>query len=285
MGLMEEMQQAMREDKPHGPTGLETLMEPRRSLARKMTEIVAAVARVPKAGHNDHFNYDFAQESDVLAAVRLEMAKRQVHLWPSVRACDVREVQGKNGGALYVTVLIVDFTWEDGESGEKRVTTFVGEGEDSHDKGANKAITAAEKYCLLKTLLLPTGADPDGDAPAEEVPRQGGQSRPTQTPPPQERRAPAPARQPTPASGPLPDSFPNFGSQKGRPLLTAQEKDLKWYAKVLRENVADPAKARFKDENAAYLKAIERALESGNRRGPTDALEEPPPPGDDDAPF
>lgn len=256
------------------------------SLARKVAEIMGAVSHVPKAGHNAHFNYDFAQEADVLLAVRGEMAKRSLALFPSVVAHNVREVVGKSGGALYVTTLRVEFTLVDGDSGEERAFAIIGEGEDNHDKGSNKALTAAEKYACLKLFMIPTGADPDGDAPAEEVPRQGGQSRPTQPPPPQERRAPAPARQPAPTSGPLPDSFPNFGSQKGKPLLTAQEKDLKWYAKVLRENVADPAKARFKDENAAYLKAIERALAggAGENYGPPD-FDGPPPPGDDDAPF
>lgn len=260
------------------------------SLARKVAEIMGAVSHVPKAGHNAHFNYDFAQEADVLLAVRGEMAKRSLALFPSVIAHSVREVVGKSGGALYVTTLRVEFTLVDGDSGEERAFSIIGEGEDNHDKGSNKALTAAEKYACLKLFMIPTGADPDGDAPAEEVPRHGGQSRPAQTPPPQERRQQAPAQTKPPsrqnAPRPLPDSFPNFGSQKGKPLAGAQEKDLKWYAKVLRENVADPGKARFKTENAAYLAAIERALEggAGENYGPPD-FDGPPPPGVDDAPF
>jgi hypothetical protein len=268
----------------------ETTEGPARSLARKVAEIVAAVSRVPKTGHNAHFNYDFAQEADVLLAVRGEMAKRSLALFPSVAAHNVREVQGKSGGALYVTTLRVEFTLEDGDSGEQRTFAIIGEGEDNHDKGANKALTAAEKYACLKLFLIPTGADPDGDAPAEEVPRAAPKPAAVTNYP---KRGPTgAAAQPRPApqrqapAGNLPTTFPGFGSQKGKPLAGASEKDLKWYARILRENMADPAKARFKADNAAHLAAIERMLNAGDPDPYNQQAEEgPPPPGDEDAPF
>ena len=47
----------------------------------------------------------------------------------------------------------------------------IGQGEDAGDKGANKALTAAVKYILMKTFLIPTGEDADGDAPSAETPK------------------------------------------------------------------------------------------------------------------
>lgn len=263
-----------------------------RSLARKVAEIMSAVSYVPKAGHNDHFNYNFAQEGDVLAQVRPEMAKRNLAMLPNVTAHNVRTVQGKNG-MLYVTDLVVVFTLMDGDSGEERTVTVIGQGEDNHDKGANKALTAATKYALLKLFLIPTGADPDADAPQEEVPRApSGQTRPA---PQSERRSPVAAPRTDSGravnySGNLPTMFPNFGGLKGKPIRGAPAKDLEYYSNAARRSLKDPSKARFHDKERANLAAYEAELarrtgrETGDSPNPT-GYDEPPPPGDEDAPF
>ncbi|HEU4759454.1 MAG TPA: ERF family protein [Dehalococcoidia bacterium] len=257
-----------------------------RSLARKVAEIMSAVSHVPKAGHNAHFNYDFAQAADVLLAVRGEMAQRHLALFPSVSAHSVREARGKQGGTLYITTLRVDFTLEDGDSGETRTFSIIGEGEDNHDKGANKAMTTAEKQAALKLFMIPTGDDPDADAPQEEVPRApSGQSRPAPAP---QRPAPAP-RSTAPASGAV---FP-FGKLKGQPIHGAPVKDLEWVAKSIRETLDAPEKAQYRAKNAALLAALEGEIrrQKGSTGVPAPPpgdrplFEEPPPPGDDDAPF
>lgn len=230
-----------------------------RSLARKVAEIMSAVSHVPKAGHNDHFNYAFAQESDVLGAVRGEMAKRHLALFPNVVAHQVREVAGKNG-VLYVTTLRVEFTLEDGDSGETRSFCVMGEGQDNTDKGSNKALTAAEKYAALKLFMIPTGADPDADAPQEEVPRAtSGQSRPA----PAAQQRPLPQRQSS--AGPLPTVFPPFGGLKGQPIKGAPAKDLEYYSNAARRSLKDPSKARFHDKERANLAAYE--AEMARQRG------------------
>jgi phage recombination protein Bet len=50
----------------------------------------------------------------------------------------------------------------------------------------------------------------------------------------------------------------SFGSGKGKPLAELAAKDLNWYAKALAENVADEAKARWRDDNERKLNAIRR---------------------------
>ncbi len=54
----------------------------------------------------------------------------------------------------------------------------------------------------------------------------------------------------------------SFGSAKGVPLRDVDLKSLKWYAKVLGENVEDESKARFRADNQAKLEAIEQELAS-----------------------
>jgi hypothetical protein len=68
----------------------------------------------------------------------------------------------------------------------------------------------------------------------------------------------------SPPRGPAPEDVADegvvmgFGSGKGKPLSELDEKSLSWYAKVLAENAADPAKARYAMDNQAKLAAIKR---------------------------
>jgi len=56
----------------------------------------------------------------------------------------------------------------DSETGASITVTWIGEAMDGQDKGVNKALTAAVKYGLLKTMLASTGEDdPDGAAEPE----------------------------------------------------------------------------------------------------------------------
>ena len=83
--------------------------------------------------------------------------------------------------------------------------------------------------------------------------------------------------------------FPNYGRSKGAPIHGASMGDLEFYANGARRTLGDPAKARFHDKERALLAAIEaeiarqRGGAGGGMGGPSD--EEPPFPGDEDAPF
>jgi hypothetical protein len=145
----------------------------KRSLTSKLAEVMAAVERIPKNGHNDFFNYDFATEADIVAAVRQELASRHIMLIPAIVGRE-REPVGEKGSVL--THLDMTFTFYDGESGEEKTFSWLGVGSDKDDKGAYKAMTGGEKYFLLKTFLIPTGDDPEADA---ERPVAVGESRNT----------------------------------------------------------------------------------------------------------
>lgn len=136
-----------------------------KSLVAKLAEVMAAIHHLPKTGWNDHFKYSFAAETDVSAAVRSELAARGVVVLPRAVGEPRRLEIATSKGSRYITEITFDLVFTDGS--DSVTVTVVGQGEDSGDKGANKALTAAVKYGLLKTFLIPTGEDPDANAPSK----------------------------------------------------------------------------------------------------------------------
>lgn len=127
-------------------------------LAKKLAAVMGAVKRIPKTGRNTFHGYDYATEADIVAAIRDELAQRHVILLPAILA-RTREPVGEKGQIL--THLDMEFTFIDGETGERETRPWLGAGTDKEDKGAYKAMTGGEKYFLLKTFLVPTGDDPE----------------------------------------------------------------------------------------------------------------------------
>jgi hypothetical protein len=150
---------------------------PKRSLVRKLSEVMTAVGWIEKTGFNEFHKYQYAQEADLVNALRGELSKRQVFIFPSVKTCErsVLEVETMKWDdsqkrkvptvrKTQLTEIAVDWTFVDGESGEERTITVHGVGEDNVDKGFYKAFTGSEKYMLMKSFLIPTGDDPEKDS-------------------------------------------------------------------------------------------------------------------------
>ena len=77
--------------------------------------------------------------------------------------------------------------------------------------------------------------------------------------------------------------FPPYGRSKGAPIAGASMQDLEYYANGCRRTLNDPGKARWHEKERALLAAIE--AEIARQRGDAPPSDEPPPPGDEDAPF
>ena len=135
------------------------------SLVRKLAEVMASIDHVPKRGKNTFHNYEYALEADIVAALRMELAKRHVMLIPSTDSYEIRELPAKKDGSARGSMILLRMvmTFHDGESGETLTMPWIGAGEDSGDKSVYKAMTGAIKYALLKTFLIPTGDDPEQD--------------------------------------------------------------------------------------------------------------------------
>lgn len=130
-----------------------------RSLHRKLAAVAAEVGRIEKRGYNSFHKYHYALEADIVEAVRTQLAAGCVTLLPSLESV-VRE------GDL--TTVVVVFTFTDGDSGEMASIRWAGCGSDKGDKGIYKAFTGALKYALMKTFLIATGDDPEGDTATDK---------------------------------------------------------------------------------------------------------------------
>jgi hypothetical protein len=176
------------------------------------------------------------------------------------------------------------FTAHDGETGETLSWDMYGQGSDSLDKGAFKSTTGAVKYGLLKLFLVPTGDDPERESAHSTTPPppagvNGLKSRMRPQPPPGTS-----AR----ASHDRGLTF-GFGSGKGQPIGSLDDKSLAWYAVCLQRDLGDPAKAKWHAKTGQQLATIqaEQRFRAMSDQTPANAPpdDEPPPPTDDDAHF
>lgn len=139
------------------------------SLVRKLCNVMGAIDRVAKTGHNKFHNYDYATESDITAAVRGEMATQGVMLITTIKSVDWQAVETKSGGKERFCTLAIICRFMDADSADVIEVEGQGQGQDPGDKALFKALTGAVKYVLLKQFLIPTGNDPEAESP-ESVP-------------------------------------------------------------------------------------------------------------------
>jgi hypothetical protein len=139
-----------------------------KGIAKKLSQVMAAVGRIPKNGYNDRQQYKFAKEDDVLECVRSELSSRSLIMVPDVDSMKIHSHTTKGGSEQRIVTLEVDFIISDGDTDEEAVFTMVGEGQDAGDKASYKAVTGATKFALLKLFLIPTGNDPEVARPDEE---------------------------------------------------------------------------------------------------------------------
>jgi len=150
-------------------------------LYKKLAEVMVEVGYVKKNGYNSFHRYNYVTEADLVDAVRVKLAERNVVLIPSVIGIDERGVTSDKGKASTVTTVRVAFTFCDGDSGAMHKAEWAGSGDDPADKGLYKAYTGAVKYFLMKSFLIPTGDDPEGDSGTDE--RSSGGQRTAEVPP------------------------------------------------------------------------------------------------------
>lgn len=246
-----------------------------------LAKVMAEVGVVGKAKKNAQQGYQFRGIDDVVAHVQQVMAAQGVVVVPRVLEREREMIATKNGGTMASVRLLVahDFCALDGS---KVTCVTLGEAMDSGDKASNKAMSAALKYALTQTLLIPTyEADRDTeeatpvmaarqvvDAKQEAAKAVLIQARETHARP--------------VVTGAV---FPNYGRAKGKPIAGADLEDLEFYAAACRKSLADPSKARWHDKERALLEAIDAEIHGGGTQSPPSDSNEPPPHGDEDAPF
>ena len=133
-----------------------------------ISAIMAEIGAIAKDRKNVQQGYAYRGIEDFYNAIHPLMSKYHVFSVPKVLSKEREERTTKAGAALIYTMLTVEYTFfaEDGSS----ITTVVtGEGMDSGDKSANKAMSVAHKYALAQIFCVPTADMTDPEVDSHEI--------------------------------------------------------------------------------------------------------------------
>lgn len=119
---------------------------------KKLSAIQGGITKLPKEGYNPHHKYKYARDEDVMELFRNLFVEHGMVWMVSVGD----HVQEGSKTIVFVTVDLVDI-----DTGYTQSIPWVGEANDSQDKGTSKALTAALKYFLLKQFIVSTGVEED----------------------------------------------------------------------------------------------------------------------------
>jgi hypothetical protein len=125
------------------------------SVHKKLANILSEELNVSKSGWNNFHKYKYVTEADVVEAVRKVFNKHGL-----IYTFDMLDVQQINPELCRSKI---KFSLVDADTGDTVDSVVYGDGQDKGDKGTYKSITGAQKYFLLKTLLISTGDDPEAD--------------------------------------------------------------------------------------------------------------------------
>lgn len=209
----------------------------------KLAEVTGEIRNIPKNGFNSHFNYAFATDADVSAALSAELSKRGVQTFVSGEITDVRERTKDNGKTTLLTDVLVTVTFACGETGAEFTVTMPGTGDDSLDKGTYKALTGAVKYALLKTFLVATGDDPENSADGSTGSSGGATA-----------KAPTAPRTASASGGRW--TWPFNTEEKGLTVDELKTKTIQWGL----ENRFDPDDEKYGAKNLKIRQALEAEL-------------------------
>ena len=145
----------------------------------KKIAVVMGQLQVVQEDAKHQQGWKYASYGAVVQGVREALSQQGVGLYANL----IHYEQQKQPKGLK-SIVEVEFTFADGETGAMRTSRWAGEAADFGvaDKGLNKAYTAAEKYFLMRTFLVSTSDDIEPDAtskpkttrkaPAKAKPRQ-----------------------------------------------------------------------------------------------------------------
>lgn len=155
---------------------------------RLLARAMAIVGAVGKEHKNLQQGYQFRGLDDVVAAVQPVFAELGIVLTPRVLEREREEFATAKGSKMFSVRLLVEHTFT-APDGSFVVATTLGESMDSGDKASNKAMSAALKYALTETLLIPTYEVVDRDT-EERAPEVVAREPSSVAPPAQQQKSP-----------------------------------------------------------------------------------------------
>ena len=126
-------------------------------------DIMGDIGSIGKDKSNTQQGYKFRGVDDVYNALQPVLVKHRVFPVPIIIEERREDRTSSKGNALIYTILKMKYRLyaDDGSFVEAET---IGEGMDSGDKSANKAMSVAYKYAMFQLLCIPTEAvDPDSE--------------------------------------------------------------------------------------------------------------------------
>ncbi|MFE1767292.1 ERF family protein [Streptomyces angustmyceticus] len=129
------------------------------TIHQAMALVMRDVRNVEKNGRNNSQNYSFRGVDDAIAALAQPLRDHGVFMTPEVLDCE-----SESRGKMNAVRMRVAFHFY-GPAGDSVRAVTMGEASDVADKASNKAMSAALKYALIHTFMIPVDAKSldDGD--------------------------------------------------------------------------------------------------------------------------
>lgn len=133
------------------------------TLDEAVLAVMRAVPYILKTGKmTGAGSYTYASDADLIAKLHPAMLKHGLTMKPArVRLVYQEQYTTKAGAAQNRVGIIVRYRLSHAPSGTSEMIEAMGEGCDSGDKSASKAMTSAHKYALRQAFNIQTGDDPD----------------------------------------------------------------------------------------------------------------------------
>ena len=134
----------------------------------RMISVMRDVKAIGKDQKNPQQGYSFRGIDDVYFALHNILSKHGVFTIPTVLEERSEERKSKSGGILIYRILRILYRFF-ADDGSFISSIVIGEGMDSGDKSANKAMSAGHKYLLLQSFCIPTDEIKDSETEHHEV--------------------------------------------------------------------------------------------------------------------
>lgn len=134
----------------------------------QMAKILKDTSAIGKEQKADTLKYSFRGIDDVYNELHGTLAKHAVFTIPTVLEERSEERKTKSGGLLIYRILKIAYRFF-AEDGSFISSIVIGEGMDTGDKAANKAMSVGHKYLLLQAFCIPTDDIKDPEANHHEV--------------------------------------------------------------------------------------------------------------------
>ena len=134
------------------------------NIYQAMNEVMKQVGYVRKAGKvgSGSYGYSYAGEKDFIKTLRPALVDSGIVVYPAaIRQLNQDTFTTAKGSVMNRDTVVVTYHFHHADSDTGFDVEVTGQGSDSGDKSANKAMTSALKYALRQTFVIETGDDPD----------------------------------------------------------------------------------------------------------------------------